>query len=68
MFLANPDNPTGVYASRDELARLCRALPPHVILVVDEAYHEYATAPDSPDEVIAAEVPGHPVFRLIPLS
>lgn len=28
----------------------------------------FDAAPDSPDEVIATELPRHPVFRLIPLS
>ncbi len=46
VFLANPNNPTGTYARESEMARLARALPPHVLLVIDGAYAEYATAPD----------------------
>jgi len=49
VFLANPDNPTGVYAPVDELRALMRRLPDHVILAVDEAYHDYAIADDYPD-------------------
>lgn len=49
LFLANPDNPTGVYLGEAELLRLVRELPPHVILAVDEAYHEYVRAPDYAD-------------------
>lgn len=49
VFLANPNNPTGAYLPRPEFCRLLEALPPKVILVVDEAYHEYADAPDYPD-------------------
>jgi histidinol-phosphate aminotransferase len=46
VFLANPNNPTGVYAGRAAFERLVDALPPHVLLVVDEAYFEYARAAD----------------------
>ena len=49
VFIANPDNPTGIYASGDALRRLARRLPERVILAVDEAYFEYASAPDFPD-------------------
>ena len=41
VFLANPNNPTGTYMTRSELARLHAALPPHVLLVDDQAYAEY---------------------------
>ncbi|MBD1396995.1 histidinol-phosphate transaminase [Pontibacter sp. JH31] len=48
-FLCNPNNPTGTYLPMSELEYLLRKLPPHVILVVDEAYIEYVTAPDYGD-------------------
>jgi len=48
-FIANPNNPTGTYLPRADLLRLLRELPAHVILAVDEAYFEYATADDYPD-------------------
>uniref|UniRef100_UPI0035CA309F pyridoxal phosphate-dependent aminotransferase n=1 Tax=uncultured Sphingomonas sp. TaxID=158754 RepID=UPI0035CA309F len=41
VFIANPNNPTGTYAPRGEIARLHAALPPHVLLVLDHAYAEY---------------------------
>jgi histidinol-phosphate aminotransferase len=41
VFVANPNNPTGTYASRDEIARLHAALPANVLLVLDHAYAEY---------------------------
>lgn len=44
VFLANPNNPTGSYLSRAELARLHAALPADVLLVVDHAYAEYLEA------------------------
>jgi histidinol-phosphate aminotransferase len=49
VFLANPDNPTGVYATREELTRLVSRLPERIILALDEAYFEFATAADYPD-------------------
>lgn len=42
LFLANPDNPTGTSHNRDSLASFLRRIPHHVIVVVDEAYIEYA--------------------------
>ena len=49
VFLANPNNPTGAYVSRVEFERLLSRLPDRVILVVDEAYHEFAIAADVVD-------------------
>jgi histidinol-phosphate aminotransferase len=46
VFLANPNNPTGTYMPFDELKRLQRSLPPHVLLVVDAAYSEYVRRND----------------------
>jgi histidinol-phosphate aminotransferase len=55
-FIANPNNPTGTYMTRAELERLARELPPHIILAVDEAYFEYATAADYPDALDLRDV------------
>lgn len=46
VFLANPNNPTGTYLSFDEVKRLHRNLPPHVLLVIDAAYAEYVRRND----------------------
>lgn len=46
VFLANPNNPTGSYIGRAELARLHAGLRPDVLLVVDQAYAEYVAADD----------------------
>lgn len=46
VFLANPNNPTGTYLPAAEVARLQRALPRDVLLVLDGAYAEYVDAPD----------------------
>jgi histidinol-phosphate aminotransferase len=46
VFLANPNNPTGTYISFDEVKRLHRGLPSHVLLVIDAAYAEYVRRND----------------------
>lgn len=46
VFVANPNNPTGSYLPATEIKRLRDSLPPHVILVIDAAYAEYANKPD----------------------
>jgi histidinol-phosphate aminotransferase len=46
VFLANPNNPTGTYVSFDEVKRLRRDLPSHILLVLDAAYAEYVTRND----------------------
>ncbi len=42
IFLANPNNPTGVIIKYQEIQRLIESIPKSTILVVDEAYYEYA--------------------------
>ncbi|HUH76339.1 MAG TPA: histidinol-phosphate transaminase [Devosia sp.] len=46
VWLANPNNPTGTYLSDAEVRRLHAGLPADVLLVIDSAYAEYATAAD----------------------
>jgi histidinol-phosphate aminotransferase len=51
MFVANPNNPTGTHVGRAAVEKLLRDVPPDVIVVMDEAYFEYADAPDYPDSL-----------------
>jgi histidinol-phosphate aminotransferase len=46
VFLANPNNPTGTYLPHDEIRRLHRGLPAHVLLLLDAAYSEYVRRND----------------------
>jgi histidinol-phosphate aminotransferase len=46
IYLANPNNPTGTYLSFEEIKRLHRALPGHVLVVIDAAYAEYVRRND----------------------
>jgi len=45
VFLANPNNPTGTWVPKDEVARLRAGLPDRVLLVLDAAYAEFVNAP-----------------------
>lgn len=50
MFIANPNNPTGTWVNRQSLRHLLENMPGHVIVLVDEAYFDYARAEaDYPD-------------------
>lgn len=46
VFIANPNNPTGSYVSRDELLYLRKNLRPDILLVIDGAYAEYVNKKD----------------------
>src|SRR3546814_195719 len=48
VYLANPNNPTGTFSTRDEIARLHGSLPQDVLFVLDQAYAEYLE-PDEDD-------------------
>jgi histidinol-phosphate aminotransferase len=42
VYIANPNNPTSTVVGVDELEAFLERLPPHVFVVLDEAYHDYA--------------------------
>ncbi len=42
VFLANPNNPTGTVLDETAVKRFVSQLPGHVVLVLDEAYYEFA--------------------------
>lgn len=44
--IANPNNPTGTYLTQNELKQLLDQIPKNILVMIDEAYIEYATAPD----------------------
>jgi histidinol-phosphate aminotransferase len=45
VFVANPNNPTGTLAPREDIIRLVNEVPDHVLLVMDEAYIEFLDDP-----------------------
>ena len=46
VFIANPNNPTGTYISKNEILRLRKKLRSDILLVVDDAYFEYMNLKD----------------------
>ena len=46
VFIANPNNPTGTYISKNEILRLRKKLRSDILLVVDDAYFEYMNFKD----------------------
>ena len=46
IFFCNPSNPAGTYIAKQETERFIRRLPRGPVLLADEAYAEYVTAPD----------------------
>lgn len=42
LFIADPNNPTGTWVQAHELERLLQSVPSSTLVVLDEAYYEYA--------------------------
>jgi histidinol-phosphate aminotransferase len=52
VYIANPDNPTGTYISKSEFDSLMKHVSAHTIVILDEAYFEFANQwPDYPDSM-----------------
>jgi histidinol-phosphate aminotransferase len=57
-YVCNPNNPTGTIVTRDEFAAFVQAVPTTTLIVVDEAYCDFA---DDPRYASALEfIPAHP--------
>ncbi|RUO77633.1 histidinol-phosphate transaminase [Idiomarina seosinensis] len=46
IFVANPNNPTGTFLTTEQIKDFLDKVPPHVIVVLDEAYYEYVPEPE----------------------
>jgi histidinol-phosphate aminotransferase len=46
VFIANPNNPTGTYLSKDEMLNLRKRLKSNILMVVDDAYFEFLNSDD----------------------
>ena len=44
VFIANPNNPTGTFIGAAALEKFLNAVPPQVVVVLDEAYNEFLAA------------------------
>ena len=49
VWVCNPNNPSGVGVTASEMATLVAELPEDVLLVADEAYHQFVRSEDAPD-------------------
>jgi histidinol-phosphate aminotransferase len=49
VLVCTPNNPTGTAVGEEELERFIARVPRDVLVVIDEAYLEFVTAPDAPD-------------------
>jgi len=43
VFICSPNNPTGQSMARADIERICRETAGRALVVIDEAYHEFAT-------------------------
>ncbi len=57
IFIANPNNPTGSWLQTGELREFVTAVPSNVLVVIDEAYFEYASFAGSAAEDYPNTVP-----------
>ncbi len=64
LWIANPNNPTGTIVRKSEVDQLLKDLPEQVVVVLDEAYYEFAEGqedfPDAREYMLA----GAPVIGL----
>jgi len=51
IFIANPNNPTGTVVSKAELDAFLDRIPDNVMVILDEAYFEFADGPDFPSSL-----------------
>ena len=64
VFVANPNNPTGTTARREDLARFVSAVPGNVLVALDEAYIEFLDEPlDLLPEIRAGQKPNLLLMR-----
>jgi histidinol-phosphate aminotransferase len=64
LLVCNPNNPTGTHIPAAQIAAFCERVPPHVTIVLDEAYVEFQTD-DDPDASLdlLADFPNLVVLR-----
>ncbi len=59
LYLANPDNPSGRFILKSEIARFFESLPPDTLLLLDEAYADFVE-----EEELLAQVLEDRIIRL----
>jgi histidinol-phosphate aminotransferase len=65
IFLTNPNNPTGKVISKGDFDAFLSEVPSEIVVVLDEAYIEFNTNPDTPSgfDYINRQGPGVVVLR-----
>jgi histidinol-phosphate aminotransferase len=64
VIVCNPNNPTGTIRPADEVEAFIDSVPESVLVVVDEAYHEFVTDPGYRSEIpLAVQRPNVVVLR-----
>lgn len=51
IFVCNPNNPTGTIVKNEELKQFVKSIPKHIVIIIDEAYHDYVTDSDFLDGI-----------------
>ena len=49
IFIANPNNPTGTYVSKKQVASFLKKVPERVMVCFDEAYYDFVNVKDFPN-------------------
>lgn len=63
VVITNPNNPTGQYLSYDAIESFVQKLDKNVVVLIDEAYIELATAPDCKTMLpLIKKYPEHPIL------
>lgn len=63
IVVCNPNNPTGGYLPYDKIVEFINKVPKDVVLLFDEAYIEFATAPDCKSTIpLVFEMPDRPIL------
>jgi histidinol-phosphate aminotransferase len=63
VWICSPNNPTGTVLSHEAVSSFIESIPDHVLVVLDEAYVNFITDPQSLDS-LAILAQGHPVLIL----
>lgn len=65
IVVCNPNNPTGTYVGKEKLLDFIRKVPDNILILMDEAYLEFATAPDCVSMYpLVKEMPDKPIIVL----
>jgi len=66
IWICNPNNPTGTYVNKKSLCNFLDSVPVNVLVAIDEAYVEYASATDFPDTLaMIAKYPNLVILRTL---